>query len=198
MDARRPARTRALGLIEIASIPGGIEAADRLIKEASVEVLIARAADAARFVLLFEGEVEAVHRSLLRAAETAGERVVGRLELAAPHPQLLDGIFELRAPEVDAVGIVETTNLAAILGALDAGLKAAEVELIELRLSMGIEGHGYFSLTGEISSVEAALEAARGAAERIGGFHDLALIPNPDPELVRHLLEPRPPFSPLP
>ncbi|MCB9833353.1 MAG: BMC domain-containing protein [Planctomycetes bacterium] len=194
----RPAEDRALGLIEVASIPRGVVAADALIKEAVVTVLVARPVDPARWVLLFEGEVEAVQRAAARAAERAGDRLVGRLELAAPHPQLLSGLFELRQPEIDAVGLLETINLADCLAALDRALKAAEVELIELRLAMGLFGHAFFSITGEVSSVEAALEAGRTLAEGRGGFHDASLIPNPDPLLVRHLLEPRSPFSPFP
>jgi microcompartment protein CcmL/EutN len=60
-----------------------------------------------------------------------------------------------------ALGIVETTTVAsAILGA-DAAAKAAEVELLEIAPGRGIGGKGFFTLTGDVGSVQAACDAAR-------------------------------------
>ena len=45
----------------------------------------------------------------------------------------------------------------------DAAVKAAEVWLLEMKLAVGIGGKGYFSLTGELYQIQAAVEAATGA-----------------------------------
>ncbi|MFT7616978.1 MAG: microcompartment protein CcmL/EutN [Planctomycetota bacterium] len=188
-----------LGLIEISSIPRGFQSADFMIKEASIQVLICRAVSPAKYLIVFEGDVESVSRSLARGEETAGTFLVGSLMLPQPHPQILMALQEVRqVNDVDAVGVLESTQVAATLAAADAAAKAAEVEIVEIRLAMGLHGNGFFTMTGEISAVEAALEAAASVAKKRGAWHDQTLIPRPDPDFIPHITDPCPPFSPLP
>ncbi len=56
--------------------------------------------------------------------------------------------------------MVETSTVAATLLAADAASKAAAVELFELQLARGIGGKAFFTVTGPLAEVEAAVEAA--------------------------------------
>ena len=194
---RKPAEDRCLGMIEIDSVPRGIQSTDALIKEASVDVLLARPITPARYLCVFEGEVEAVLRSLARARDVAGSRRLDELFLPAPHATLLAGLAGKRpARDIDALGVLETTRVASCLRALDGALKMDEVELVELRLAMGLGGHAFFALAGEISAVEVAMEQAQMLA---GEAHrDLAIVPAPDAETIRLLLGSSSPFNDLP
>lgn len=196
MKAQKPSNDTCLGMIEIASVPTGLRALDELVKEAVVSVLVARPVTPARYVVLFEGEVEAVGRANAAGARAAGGRLVGTFSLPQPHPQVIEAVQGLRKPgAVDALGVVQTSTLSAAIVAADGAAKTGEVELIELRLAMGLGGSAFFTLTGEVSSVEAGVEAARALAERSGALEDAVVIPQPDADVRPHLLDPQPPFS---
>jgi microcompartment protein CcmL/EutN len=62
----------------------------------------------------------------------------------------------------EALGIIETETVAAILEAADAGLKAARVQLLELRLADDLGGKGYLLFDGTVAEVEAAVEVGVG------------------------------------
>jgi microcompartment protein CcmL/EutN len=87
------------------------------------------------------------------------------------------------------VGVVETFAVASAILAADAACKRAEVRLIELRLARGLGGKAFFTLTGELGDVEAAIAAAEAI---LGAESGLLLrtevIPRPHPEMVRWLL----------
>jgi len=65
----------------------------------------------------------------------------------------------------EALGIIETRTVAAIIDAADAGVKGAHVRLLELRLADGLGGKAYLLFGGAVADVEAAVELGRA---RIG------------------------------
>ena len=76
----------------------------------------------------------------------------------------------------------------AILGA-DAACKRAPVQLIELRLARGLGGKAFFTLTGALADVEAAIEAAQDRVQQASGLLlRTEVIARPHGELVRWLV----------
>ncbi len=77
----------------------------------------------------------------------------------------------------DALGMIETRGLTAMVEASDAMVKAAKVELI------GFEkiGGGYVTaiVRGDVAAVKAATEAGSKAAERVGEIISVHIIPRP-------------------
>ncbi len=196
MGVHEPSRDRCLGLIEIDSVPSGLACADGLVKEAPVRVLASRPVTPAKYLVVFEGDVESVRRCLARARELAGDRFLGETNLPHPHPQLLDGLKGVVArAEIDAVGILQTFSVSACLQSLDAALKEGEIDLVELRLAMGLGGAAFFSVTGEVSQVTAAMEAGKRVAG--SAVSDAVVISRPDPEFHSFLQEAPSPFSDL-
>ena len=59
----------------------------------------------------------------------------------------------------EALGIIETITVATCIVAADAAAKAADVSLLELRLANGLGGKSFVLIEGEVSEVEAAVEA---------------------------------------
>ncbi|MBO5520268.1 MAG: BMC domain-containing protein, partial [Eubacterium sp.] len=60
----------ALGMVEIQSIPAGIEAGDFMLKAASVDLVTAQAVCAGKYIVIVTGDVAAV-RSSVQAGEEA-------------------------------------------------------------------------------------------------------------------------------
>ena len=82
-----------------------------------------------------------------------------------------------------AIGLIETLGLVALLNAVDAALKAANVKTISgvLKLDGGIVA---VVISGDVSSVRAAVEAAAEAASRLGELKAAHVIPRPDYALL--------------
>ena len=82
--------------------------------------------------------------------------------LPGVHPHVADGGRHASAgPQpVDALGIIETRTVAAAIAAADAGIKGAEVNLVEVRLADGLGGKGLVFFSGLVHDVEAAVRIA--------------------------------------
>ena len=82
-----------------------------------------------------------------------------------------------------AIGLIETLGLVALLNAVDAALKAANVRTISgvMKLDGGIVAA---LVPGDVSSVRAAVEAGAEAAARIGELKAAHVIPRPDDALL--------------
>lgn len=196
VDPIKPNSDRCLGLLELSSVPLGCVVVDAMLKGAPLQLLFARAVTPGKYVALIEGDVQSVRSGLDSGVAIAGDGLIGELFLPQPHAHLIEGIVAPRSVESpDAVGILQTASISSVLVAADGGLKTGEVSLIELRLAMGLGGQAFFTLTGELSSVEAAIERASELAGE--ALIEARLIPNPDDALMSELIHPRTPFSEL-
>ena len=173
----------ALALVEITSVARGMVVCDALVKRAIVEVLRAHPVDPGKYNILFVGPVAEVEEAMDAAEEAAAGTMLDRLLLPNVHEAVVPAIRgAVKRPEIVALGIVETHTMAGSIVGLDAALKAAEVEVVELRLAAGLAGKGYFVVTGEQHDVEAALEAA---VERAGSDVMTEIIPRPHPDFLK-------------
>jgi microcompartment protein CcmL/EutN len=181
----------ALALIEIAEVPAGLAALDALAKEAPVVVLAAGTVQGGHWLISFAGDVEPVELAFARAMSRAGAAVVDAVLLPYAEPRLLpalrDGAVHIPTPG-DALGVVQTASPPTLLRAVDAALKGATVELVELRIAEGLAGRALATLWGAQSDVEAAIDLATAAFSR--GRPEgctTAVIANADPEVTRAL-----------
>jgi ethanolamine utilization protein EutM len=87
----------------------------------------------------------------------------------------------------NALGLIETMGLIGLIGAIDAMLKAATVEMASsvIKLDGGVVS---VIVRGDVSSVRAAIEAGAEAAARIGELRAAHVIPRPDDAVVRVFL----------
>lgn len=87
-----------------------------------------------------------------------------------------------------ALGLIETKGLVGAIEAADAMLKAANVRLLEKTLATG--GLVTITVTGEVSAVQSAVDAAQASLSRLEGAVCVSchVIPRPDGELDRILL----------
>jgi ethanolamine utilization protein EutM len=82
-----------------------------------------------------------------------------------------------------ALGLIETLGLVGLITAVDAMLKAANVELASqvIKLDGGVVS---VMVRGDVSSVRAAVEAGAEAASRIGELRAAHVIPRPSTAVV--------------
>jgi microcompartment protein CcmL/EutN len=63
-------------------------------------------------------------------------------------------------------------------------LKAADIEMIELRLAKGLGGKAYFSFTGEVGAVRESEKVAREFLAEKGMLVYSTVIPGPHKDLA--------------
>jgi microcompartment protein CcmL/EutN len=106
------------------------------------------------------------------------------------HPEVVTSIAGGRVPDVnDALGIVETTTVAAAIHAADAGIKGATVRLVEVRLADGLGGKGIVLFSGLVADVEAAVEIGVGVLERPEHLVRQVVIPKLHPEMWENVAD---------
>lgn len=178
-----------IGLIELNSIAKGIEAADAMVKAADVELVFSKPVCPGKFIILVFGDVCSVNTSINAGIEKGAQYVVDKMLLTNAHPQLVPAISALSAvKQMNAVGVMEFFSIAGAVEAADTAVKAGIVQLIEVRLGLGIGGKSYVTLTGEVSSVAEAVAAGIRTAKESGMLVASSIIPSPCKEVFDNLL----------
>lgn len=180
----------SIAVLEVSSIARGVEIADTVLKEAHVELLFATPVQPGKYVMLFTGSVQDVRASAARGALLAGTDLVDQLVIPQIHEQIVPMLRRKGGRingSLDAIGVVETTTVAATISAADIALKTAAVDLIDVRIANGLGGKAFFALTGEVSDVRSSVAAGARMAQERGLLTREVVIARPHPELVRHL-----------
>jgi len=157
----------ALALLEFSSIAVGIQAADAMVKRAPIDIIKAGTVQPGKYLVLIGGQVADVEESLAAGREVGSTAAVDFVYLPQVHPAVVEAIAGGRRPQItDALGVIETTTVAAAIHAADAGVKGAEVQLVEVRLADGLGGKGIVLFAGLVADVEAAVEIGVGVLKR--------------------------------
>lgn len=180
---------RAIGLIELNSIAKGIETTDKMIKAAEVELLFSKAVCPGKFIVLITGDVAAVKAAVEIGASCGEHYVVDHLLLPNVAQEVIHAVNGTSSIEnVNALGVLEFFSIAAAIIAADRAVKTAAVNLLEVRLGVGIGGKSFITLTGDVSSVTAAVDTAAVEAGENGMLVEKVVIPSPTKELFDSLL----------
>ena len=177
----------AIGLLEFSSIASGVAAGDAMVKRAPVDAMYAGTVHPGKFIILVGGLTASVEEAMEAGRQVGGDVVVAELFLPDVHPAVVTAVRGVRvASAAEALGIVETTTVAGAIDAADGAMKAAAVELLDLRLGDDIGGKGYATVGGSLPDVEAAVAA--GLA-RLLPHHIVSsvVIPHAHDELVANL-----------
>jgi microcompartment protein CcmL/EutN len=173
-------------MIEVVSVPVGIEAADAMLKASDVCLVTAQAVCAGKYAVAVTGDVASVESSVAAGRAAAGMKLIDSLVVPNIDEQVPLAINMCSDPgEIHALGIMETFSLCAAVLAADAAVKAADVRLIEVRLGRGLGGKSFITLTGDVAAVEAAVRAAGEPEDIKGLIADRTVIPSPHPDIVK-------------
>ncbi len=118
-----------------------------------------------------------------QATVSVGDRVVkGQLIGTIPDGQLGSMIHARIAGQVISVDERQ------VVIAADAAAKAVDVKMIEVRLAMAIGGKSFIVMTGELSAVNADVDAGIPASKDAGTLIAKTVIPSPTKEFFQKLL----------
>lgn len=180
---------RSIGLVELKSIPAGLETADEMLKAANVELLLATPICPGKYIIVVSGQVGDVKTSVKAGEAIGGVFLVNSHVINNVHedlPAAITGTAEI--DEVSAIGSIETMTVLTAIVAGDIAAKAADIRLIEIRLARGLGGKGYLLFTGEISAVNSAVRMVEQQIGYLGDITGTCAIASPDKALVAQLL----------
>lgn len=176
--------SKAIGMVEYKTVSAGILAADTIVKTAEIEIIEAQTVCPGKYIILFSGTISAVKASLDAASVKFPEQLIDSFMLGNPSEKIFPAIYGTsEVKNKKALGVLETFSAPAIIVAADEAVKAANVELIEIRLARGMCGKSYVFMTGEISAVEASIAKAKKSVEKNGMYLDSSIVANPDEKL---------------
>ncbi len=180
---------KAIGLVEFVSIARGIEATDEMVKVAEVELLLSRTICSGKYITMIGGDVTGVERAMDVGVEIAAETLVDQFILPNVHPSVIPSITATTPVEdLRALGVIETFSVAASVVAADTAVKAASVDLIEIRAAIGLGGKSFVILNGDVADIRTAVDRGVEKAREDGTLVYSIVIPAPRKELLDALL----------
>jgi microcompartment protein CcmL/EutN len=176
-------------MIEVLSIPLGILAGDSMLKAAQVDIITAQTVCAGKYIVIVSGEVAAAKSALNAGVEMCGNALVDSMLIPNIDRSVLTAISGSGAQKAaESVGIMETFSLTAAIQAADAAVKAADIEIIEIRLGRGMGGKSFVVITGDVAAVQAADKAAKSLEAISGMVITSVVIPSIHEDMIRALL----------
>jgi carbon dioxide concentrating mechanism protein CcmO len=189
----------ALGLVSTLSFPAIVGTADMMLKSAGVHLVGYEKIGSGHCTAIVRGGIADVRLAVESGVQTAEQfgQLVSSLVIPRPFPNLDivlpitnrfsqvmdDGSYSRLSNQ--AIGLVETRGFPAMVGACDAMLKAADVQLASYEKI----GAGLCTaiIRGSVANVAVAVEAGMYEAERIGELNAVMVIPRPLDELEQTL-----------
>jgi microcompartment protein CcmL/EutN len=159
----------AIAVVEVDSIAVGILTGDAMVKASPLGSIYTGTVHPGRYVIVVSGDTASVEVAVDTGSSVAGDTLVDLVFLPDVHPLVVDAIIseaDLADCRGDALGVVETVTIAAVIDAADAGVKAANVDVPAVRLADGLGGKGYVLFSGDLAEVEAAVDAAVSRGQR--------------------------------
>lgn len=189
----------ALGMVCTRSFPAIVGTADMMLKASGVRLVGYEKTGSGYCTAVVRGNIADVRIAVEVGAETAAEfgQFISKLVIARPDRNL-DAILPIGSRLAQfvsdrghsrlsnlAIGLLETRGYPAMVGAADAMLKAADVQLA----ASEIIGDGLCTaiIRGRVSDVAMAIEAGMHEAERIGELNAVMVIPRPLEDLEETL-----------
>lgn len=181
----------ALGLVCTRSFPAIVGTADMMLKSSAVRLVGYEKTGSGYCTAVVRGRIADVRIAVEAGADVAEQfgqlvsktiisRPLANLEVVLPISDRLSRFAEeqgySRLSNL-AVGLLETRGFPALVGAADAMLKSADVQLAAYEVT----GDGLCTaiIRGRVSDVAVAVEVGMHEADRIGELHAVMVIPRP-------------------
>ena len=182
-------KEKSIGLLELSSIAAGFLAADTMLKAADVRLFLSRSICSGKYMVLIGGDPAAVAAAIESGCAAADGCLIDSFVIAQIHPDVLAALGRSSPPPLEgALGVLESFNIATLLRAADAAAKAAHVRLLEVRVAMALGGKAFCTMTGDVASVQAAVDAGRAVIAAAGLLVNAVVIARPHPDAYRELV----------
>jgi carbon dioxide concentrating mechanism protein CcmO len=180
----------ALGLVSTRSFPAIVGIADMMLKSAEVTLVGYEKIGSGYCTAVVRGNIADVRLAVEEGSKTAAQfgQLISKLVIPRPMPNL-EAVFPIgsRLAEIAqqergysrlsnrSIGLIETRGFPAMVGAADAMLKSADVQLASYE-TIG-DGLCTAIIRGSVANVAVAIEAGMAEAERIGELNAVMIIP---------------------
>lgn len=182
-------KRNSIGLIELSSIAAGYMVTDAMLKAAGTELLLSRSICSGKYMTMIRGEVAEVTASVEAGREWGRGFIVDTFIIPNLHDSIFPAIYgSNKVSELESLGILESFSVASLIEAADAAAKAANVQLIEIRLAMALGGKAFVTLTGAVAAVQAAIDAGAQVLGAKGLLVAKVVIPAPRRELLNEMV----------
>lgn len=178
----------AIALLELSSIATGITCGDMIIKQAPITVIKSGTVHNGKYLILIGGSVASVEESYYKGLSAADGTIVDQLFLPDIHEQVHDAILGHRnICSREAIGIIETSSVAATIQSADQAIKSTNIEIVEIRLADHLGGKAFAIFSGEIEDVQTAVELAREKTTDQKFWVCNKVIANLHPDMARQI-----------
>jgi len=208
-DRRRISQS-SLGLVSTLSFPVIVSTADAMLKSSGVTLIGYEKIGSGQCTAIVRGAMAEVRIAVQVGVEHAKRegQLISSLVIPRPFPNL-EVIFPIGSHLLDqdqqpdrtrisneAIGLLETRGFPAMVGAADAMLKAANVEMI----GWDKAGSGMVTafVKGDVAAVKAAVDAGAEAAGRVGSVVAVHVIARPHDDLGGMMPKSKKPATPTP
>ncbi len=175
---------KSIGVIELKSIPKGVEAADAALKSAGVDMVSSHPSCPGKYEIILTGSISNVTAAINHVIARFEGSVIDSSIMGRIDEQVISALFGTHAGETSgSLGLVETFSASSAIKAADVAVKTARVNIYDLRVSRGMGGKGIIMLTGEIGDVTAAVEAAANYAAGEAMLSSYSVIAAPHEDL---------------
>ena len=179
---------KAIGVIELKSIPKGVEAADASLKSAGVEMVSSHPSCPGKYEIVLTGSISNVTVAVEHVENRFDGYVIDASVMGRIDEQVIKALFGTQTGERSgSLGIIETFSASSAIKAADIAVKTAKVEIYDLRVSRGMGGKGVVLLTGEVGDVTASVEAGANYAKSVSMLSSHTVIASPHEELWKQL-----------
>ena len=179
----------SIGLIELTSIAAGYQTADAMLKASDVEMMLSRSICSGKYMVMVRGDVGAVQAAVSTGVAAARFSVIDSFVIPNLHEAVFPAIAgTTKVEQLEALGIVESFSVASLIEAADAAVKAANVQLTEIRLAMALGGKAFVTLTGNVAAVQSAVDVGAAVVGQKGMLVNKVVIPSPRPELLNEMI----------
>jgi microcompartment protein CcmL/EutN len=157
-----------------------------MLKAADVELLRASTICPGKYMIIIGGDTGSVTASMKVGEEIAAEFLVDKLLIPNVSDQLMPAISSTsQVPTDAAIGVIEFYSVSSAIIAADTAAKAAAINLIEIRTGFAIGGKGFVTMSGDVSAVTEAINAAKSVSELMV---ECTVIPRPTDRLFEALM----------
>ena len=178
----------AIALLELSSIATGITCGDMMIKQAPIAVIKSGTVHDGKYLILIGGSVASVEEAYYKGIAVADDAIVDQLFLPDVHDQVHDAILGQRnICAREAIGIIETTSVAATIQSADRAIKSTNIEIVEIRLADHLGGKAFAIFSGEIEDVQTAVEVAHEKTTNPKFWICNKVIANIHPDMARQI-----------
>ena len=196
-----------LGLIETHSLGVALVIADHVVKAADVAIAGIEGSAGTDIAIKLVGDAASVRRAVGAAVAVGASMGVEvrssvRMNMSDPpgvplvytkqeYSPINEGNLHMlprggeRKSSMQAIGLLETQGLVAVIEGADAMVKAASVEIIG-KEKIGA-AHVTVMVRGDVAAVKAAIDAGRAAAEKVGKVVAAHVIARPHESLAKLL-----------